>query len=145
MRKDINYQIGCYISRISHDKKLCKNNILKQHGITLSQVRVMFCLWEQEGLTQTDVQKMLSITPASLSGLVDLLIKKGFLVRSEDENDARVKRLYLTVDGRNLQEKVIDDLYHFEDKMTEGFTTEEKALLALWLRKIMDNISREMK
>jgi DNA-binding MarR family transcriptional regulator len=140
MGKDVENHIGYYITRISHDINVWQNENLKHHGITLSQVRVLNCLWEKDGLTQTEVQNMLNIKPSSLSGLVDTLMGKGFVRRIEDEQDARINRLYLTKSGKELKVKTCDDLYEFEAKLSQGFSPEEKSLLLMWMRKVMNNI-----
>ena len=76
-----------------HDEKLQK------YDLTSSQVAVLQKLWGDDGKTQKQLQENLELTPASVSGILDTLANKGFIVRKHDKVDSRVNRIYLTDEG----------------------------------------------
>ncbi len=143
MGKGMENYIGVVVGKINHGIRVWHDNNLKKHGVTLSQAKVLSCLWEENGLTHSEVQQKLNIKPSSLSGLVETLLGKGLVEQLEDESDARVKRIYLTQKSRDLQFEVDEEILCFEQKLKDGFTPEEEALLLQWLKRIWNNIQRE--
>lgn len=120
------------------------NNIydhrLQQYDLTGSQLSVLFQLWKKDGLTQKEIQEILNIRPASVSGLVDTLSSKGFIVRKQDDEDARIKRLYLTEEGIKLNSLCVDIIEEIEVAITEGFSEDEKIILMSWMKKLYKNL-----
>lgn len=117
-----------------YDKKL------QQYDLTGSQLSVLFQLWEKDGLTQKEIQEKLHIKPASVSGLVDTLSSKGFIVRKQDDEDARIKRLYLTNEGLKLKNLCVDVVEETEIAITKGFSEDEKVILMSWMKKLYKNL-----
>ncbi|HVV25949.1 MAG TPA: MarR family transcriptional regulator [Candidatus Saccharimonadales bacterium] len=74
--------------------------LLKSHGIARSQYRVLYYVAERGELTQTELAGLLEVEAATLTRLVDALVKKGWLVRLRDEQDQRLKRIRLTAEGK---------------------------------------------
>jgi DNA-binding MarR family transcriptional regulator len=140
MGKEIENSIGYYIVKIAQDRRQWLNNRLEQHDITLSQIGVLNCLWDKDGLTQKEIQKILDIKPSSLTALIDILVEKQIVTRREDENDARVKRIFLTNKGSSLKGISMEELLGVEQKLIEGFSKEEAALLLLWLKRVRSNV-----
>ena len=79
------------------------DNKLQKYDLTSSQVAVLQKLWGEDGKTQKQLQENLGLTPASVSGILDTLANKGFIVRKHDEIDSRVNRIYLTLEGAKLE------------------------------------------
>ncbi|GIM29498.1 MarR family transcriptional regulator [Clostridium polyendosporum] len=133
--------IGCWINKVErainniHDKKL------QQYDLTVSQVLVLHQLWNKDGLTQKEIQKNLNLRPASVSGLVDMLLRKGFIDRKQDDQDARFKRLYLTEEGRRLKDLSLEVIKEIEHIISQGFSEEEKVIFILWMRKLYNNLN----
>jgi MarR family transcriptional regulator, organic hydroperoxide resistance regulator len=117
-----------------YDKKL------QRYDLTGSQISVLFQLWEKDGLTQKEIQENLHIRPASVSGLVDTLSGKKFIVRKQDDEDARIKRLYLTEEGIKLRSLCIDIIKEIEVTITQGFSEDEKVILMSWMKKLYKNL-----
>lgn len=49
---------------------------------------------------QVDLQQLLDVSKGTLSNMVKLLVKKGFIIQEEDKFDKRSKRLSLTELGK---------------------------------------------
>jgi DNA-binding MarR family transcriptional regulator len=81
-------------------------------GISGSQWGVLRNLHraEQEGLSGlrlTDLGNRLLITPPSVTGVVDRLVRAGLVVRGGSPTDLRAKRVALTREGRRLVDRVL--------------------------------------
>lgn len=133
--------LGYWINKVErainniHDKKL------QQYDLTVSQVSVLCQLWSKDGLTQKEIQENLNLRPASVSGLVDVLLRKGFIDRKQDDQDARFKRLYLTEEGRRLKKLSLEVIEEIEDIISQGFSEEEKVIFILWMRRLYNNLN----
>ncbi|HID90050.1 MAG TPA: MarR family transcriptional regulator, partial [Anaerolineae bacterium] len=79
---------------------------LRSLGLHKGQPSLLRALWEQEGLTHTDLARRLCVQPATITKMVSRMEKAGFLERRPDPSDQRISRVYLTPSGRAIQEDV---------------------------------------
>ena len=100
----------------------------------------MFALWEQEGLTHTELAERLQNTPATITKMLQRMEKAGFVQRRPDANDQRVSRVYLTEAGRAIQAQVQAVWDSMEADTFAGFTPEERLLLRGFLHRILHNL-----
>lgn len=134
--------IGYWINKVERTIKKIHDRRFQEYGITVSQASLLHQLWQRDGMTQKEIQDKLSMRGASVSGLVDVLLKKGFIERKQDEEDARYKRLYLTEKGREIEGKTIRLMRSLDEEIMEGFSEEEAAMLICWMRKLQCNLER---
>ena len=140
MERNFDRHIGYYIQETARILTRVHNEMLSRHGISFAQFRVLNCLWETDGMNQSEIADMLHITPASLSALLNLLVKKGLLERRVDENDTRSRRIYLTENGVMLKKVSWEIIESLEAVLAESFSGAEKELLLEWLKAAMGNI-----
>ena len=132
--------IGYWIKKLDRTMKNAHDKKLQQYDLTLSQGSVLHQLWTKDGLTQKEIQENLGMRGASVSGLVDTLLKKGLISRQQDEEDARFKRLYLTEEGSKLEDLSLSVINELEGTISQGFSEEEKVILICWLKKLYNNL-----
>jgi len=114
---------------------------LSHFRLTRAQWDVLRQLWTQDGLSQRVIQENLGIESATLTGIVDGLVKRGLLNRQLSLEDARVKELYLTVDGRELgQRRIAEVVNPVNTRLTEGFSLEEIEMLKGYLARLINNL-----
>jgi DNA-binding MarR family transcriptional regulator len=70
-------------------------------GLTTAQLRVMFLMREAPGVTAGELASRLAVTPPTISGIVDRLVKLGLVRREDDESDRRLVRNFLTDGGES--------------------------------------------
>jgi len=132
--------IGYWINKVERTMKNIHDKRLEQYDLTLSQEAILHQLWHKDGLTQKEIQENLSLRGASVSGLVDTLLKKRLIVRTQDVEDARYKRLYLTEEGRKLEVICIGVIKELEAEISQGFSEDEKMIFTSWMRKLYINL-----
>lgn len=71
-------------------------------GLSLIQFNTLMRLHHRGQCALSELGTELDITPAATSQMVDKLVQTGYLTRTEDPNDRRVKVLNLTNKGRAL-------------------------------------------
>ncbi len=111
-------------------------------GLHRGQPPVLHALWEQEGLTHTDLAQRLRVTPATITKMLQRMENAGFVVRRPDAEDQRVSRVYLTGAGRAIQTEVEAVWQTMEQETFAGFTPEECVLLRRFLFHIRENLVR---
>lgn len=78
-----------------------------QLNITYEMLEVLICLWEKDGTNQQEIADKIIKEKASMTYLIDNLVKRHLVKRTEDENDRRNKLIYLMPDGIELQNKML--------------------------------------
>ena len=81
---------------------------LKPLGLTYTQYIVFLVLWEQDGLSVTDIGEKLMLDNGTLSPLLKKMEQAGYVERRRSRRDDRVVEITLTEAGRALQEKAKD-------------------------------------
>lgn len=73
-----------------------------QMGLTTAQLRVLFLVREEPGVTAGELASRIGVTPPTISGIVDRLVKSGLVRREDDETDRRLVRNFLTEQGEAI-------------------------------------------
>lgn len=89
-------------------------------NITFELLEVIFYLARNDGANQQEIADVLIKDKSSMTYLVDNLVKRGMVMRQEDEQDRRNKRIFLTVAGKSLIDNLNPWLIERYEKATEG-------------------------
>lgn len=68
-------------------------------GLTTAQLRVLFLVRNDPGVTTGALASRLSVTPPTISGIADRLVKLSLIRREDDESDRRLVRNHLREQG----------------------------------------------
>jgi len=112
-------ELGHYIQKCAHLITVIANERLDKIGLTLAQMRLLRCLWNEDGLMQKEIQQHLLVKASSVNGLVEQLLNKELVVKKTDEHDARRARIYLTQAGASLQSSC-EELFARLEKSVSG-------------------------
>jgi DNA-binding MarR family transcriptional regulator len=81
---------------------------LKPLGLTYTQYIVLLVLWEQDGVSVTEIGEKLMLDNGTLSPLLKKMEQAGYVARRRCREDDHVVEITLTEAGRALQEKAKD-------------------------------------
>ena len=81
---------------------------LKPLGLTYTQYLVFLVLWEKDGVSVSRIGENLMLDNGTLSPLLKKLEQEGYIERRRSVVDDRVVEIFLTEEGRALQEKAKD-------------------------------------
>lgn len=137
---DVQKNVGYWIRRNYMNFTKIHNNKLAKYDITISQIGVLVELWIEDGQTQKQIADKMAIMPSTLTGLLDNLSSKKFITRREDKSDARIKRVFLTEEGREFREPSNDVIKEMDSIITADLSEEEKQMIVFWLKKIYKNL-----
>lgn len=128
------------MAQICHLHHTRANQLFESLGLYRGQPRVLFALWDQEGLTQKDLADQMMITPATVTKMLQRMEKSGFITRQQDLGDQRITRVYLTEEGRQVKGQVEKVWKTMEAETFADLTTDEKVILRRFLLHIRDNL-----
>ncbi|HNT75852.1 MAG TPA: MarR family transcriptional regulator [Anaerolineae bacterium] len=141
MTEDTLSESACHqLAQICRINRGIMHNLVSGLGLHESQPYLLKALWEQDGLTHSELAEWLHVSAATVSNTVKRMEKAGFVERRHDPEDERVSRVYLTEAGRDIQEQVKRMWREFEKQMFVGFSAEELATLETFLARISDNL-----
>lgn len=103
-------------------------------GLTPVQHLVLEALWAEEGLSAGDIGKKLMLDSATLSGILERMAEKGWIVKSTDEVDKRFIRIYLADRAKDMKTLLIEEREQANVKILVALSLEEKVLLKRLLR-----------
>lgn len=89
---------------------------------------------------QKDIENEFGITRSTASTVISLMEKKGLIKREVVLEDARLKKLILTNKAIELNDKVIQSLDEYDNKLLEGFSDDEVKQLLNFLERIKNNL-----
>lgn len=79
------------------------NRKLAPYGLKAQHFFILVYLWEKDGVKSRDLQEVLSLESASLTGHIDRMEKAGFIKREFDPDDRRAIKIFLTEKGKSMQ------------------------------------------
>jgi len=112
----------------------------KGYDVTPEQWAVLNRLWEQDGLSQVDLAERTFKDKPGTTRILNLLEKKGIVVRRPDESDGRVLRVFLTRIGKDLKDKLIPCAQEVLAKSGKNLSKEELVQFKLTLNQILRNL-----
>ena len=75
--------------------------------LTLSQCRALLRIEENEGISQARLAELVSVDQMAMVRIIDFLEGDGLIERRADQDDRRVRRLFLTSKGRPAIKSVL--------------------------------------
>ena len=77
-------------------------------GLTYTQYIVFLVLWEEDGLSVGDIGHRLFLDNGTLTPLLKKMEQNGYVRRIRSEEDERIVHVFLTEEGRALQNELKD-------------------------------------
>jgi DNA-binding MarR family transcriptional regulator len=112
----------------------------KQHllpyGITPVQHLILEALWVEEGLTASEIGKRLVLDNATLSGILDRMSEKDWVLKATDNTDKRFIRIYLTDKAKKLKPSILAEREKSNEEILGSLNLEEKVLFKRLLKDI---------
>jgi DNA-binding MarR family transcriptional regulator len=132
---------GVLLNRLAHAMALDMERRLKTTGVTLSQWFVLKQLWRQEGKSQVELQELLNLERATVNGLVQRMVRSGLIECKPDPDDRRVRRIFLTEQGRVLKQVTSSLEEEVNAHALQGFSEDERAFFIRLLVRAFHNMT----
>jgi DNA-binding MarR family transcriptional regulator len=94
---------------------------LSPYGLTTGQFNVLTVLDRNEGpLTMGELGQAVSVRPANLTGVVDSLVAKGYVMREPNPVDRRSSNVSVTREGRQFLGPFLEDHWRYLQRLFAG-------------------------
>jgi MarR family transcriptional regulator, transcriptional regulator for hemolysin len=142
MRRNERIRIGFLIHDVSRLRRTAFDQRLKPLDITRSQWWVLAGISRHgdQGITQTELARVLDLGKVALGGLIDRLEDRGFVERKADESDRRINRVFLTRKGNQVLDRMAKIGMDMNAKVMRGISLERQHMLAVTLHDMKENL-----
>jgi DNA-binding MarR family transcriptional regulator len=131
---------GLLVNKLAHAMSTELDRRLRAHEVTMSQWALLKQLWRQEGRSQVELQALLGLEGATVTGLVQRMTRVGLVSPASDPRDRRVQRVYLTEQGRALEQVTTVLEQEVNARALEGFSDDERAFFIRLLMRALKNM-----
>ena len=130
------YQIAVLSDRIARRT----TRIVKEHGLNLSQWRVLAAVAEQPGRTAVEVVRITPMDKGIVSRATRGLLDLGLIRREASQLDGRLSHLFLTDAGADLYETLTPQVEAITLGVADTLDTTQQERLTAMLRDLMQVI-----
>lgn len=110
--------------------------------ISFQQIVVLHIIIENGPLKMSEIARLLFITTSAATGIVDRMVKSGFLKRALEPEDRRVVNIMLTQKGKRTIITVLKERRKIMIEVFKNFTFQERESYYRMVKKIYALISK---
>lgn len=77
------------------------------YDVTLDQFAVLIRLWDEDGLSQTELCEKTCKTKSNMTRILDSMEKKGLISRRVNREDRRSFSIHLTAKGKEIKDELV--------------------------------------
>lgn len=129
-------RFGFLIHDVSRLRRVVVDRELKPLGVTRSQWWVLVFLSRRDGMTQTALAADLELTKVAIGSLLERMEEQKLVERRVDENDARIRRVFLTRSGMRLVRDIRQQVENIEREIHGPVSDEDIAVTVRTLQSI---------
>lgn len=114
---------------------------LEKMDLTAAQGHIMgYLAHKSQPPCPRDIENEFHLSHPTVSGLLSRLEQKDFIELRTDENDRRIRRIYVLPKGKECHDRMHRIIMDNESRMVAGFTEEERAQFAALLTRAIQNM-----
>ncbi|GIU05467.1 MarR family transcriptional regulator [Shewanella sp. c952] len=124
------------VSHLNVDLQNALDQRLKRYDLDIKLWPVLFSLWQEEGVTQTELSKRCDVANYTMTRLLDQLQQQQLITRQQDLDNRRAFNIYLTNNGKALEQDLIREAERVNEMYLENLTVEEQTEFLTLINKI---------
>ncbi len=128
--------------RLAYDTFAALNEQFARHKLSDGKFNVLLQLLESPNyaLTPSELAERISVTRGTITGLLDGLVRDGWVQRLHHDHDRRMVVIRLTDVGKNILEQFLPHYFRWHNTLMAGLTVDEQQTLRDLLRKIHGSV-----
>lgn len=137
-------EIGPLLKRISERMEQHVNQVVKIHGLTMRQMRIVSFLSKRPGqcASQKELEAFLSVSHPTVVSIITSMEKKKMVSCRFDQQDKRTKMVYLHWGCPADYRRIGQVRERLDNQLLSGFSQEEVDRLKNDLCRIFDNLTQ---
>jgi len=112
-------------------------------GMHRAQATVLCRLYEQDGMTQSEIGEQLAVQGATVTNMLKRMEESGLVTRRRDADDNRLVRVYLTRSGQEKERAINEQFLELERAVFEGISEDDRVSLRHFLRRLLHNMGSD--
>jgi DNA-binding MarR family transcriptional regulator len=109
---------------------------LSRYGVTTSQGEALLAFSDDSRASMNELSRTLGLANSTMTRMVETLVARGFVRRTEDDQDRRVVRVALTAEGRKLQGSLKEARREIQRLILSEIRVEDRATVLEVLEKL---------
>lgn len=138
---DWEHSVGHWICTTSHALRRALSAQLSQEGITLRQWEVLAWLSCNGCGSQAQLADALGIEPHTLAGVLNRMVRDGFLERKSCDRDRRKNLIRPTPRAESIWSRVTHRCHLVRDQALQGIPAEELETFRRVCERIRENVA----
>lgn len=135
------YNLGYRIKLLSQSLNRRLQDVLDPFELTPFQWEVLDCLWQEDGVPTSTLTKQLQQLGGTLTGVLDVMEKRGLVYRERDQHDRRICRIWLTDTGEQLRQVVPPVVRALKEETFECLSATELQQFSDLVDRVIDHTS----
>lgn len=131
------------LRRILRATELYGRELAQAAGLTAVQFRVLQLVAERGFCTATGISNRMGVSQATVTSLVDKLVRQGMVERQRSEKDRRQTNIVMTEKGRAAIERAPDALQQRYVRKFEALQDWEQSMLVAALERVASMLDAE--
>lgn len=116
-----------------------KNKKLLETGLNIGQLRYLWTLYKEDGISQESMAKRFMVDKASVTRHIKRLEELGMIRREIDAKDRRIQRIFVTETGFQMRDLIEEVTAEWSALLTANFSEKEKDDLMHLIGRLSDN------
>ncbi|GFO57971.1 MarR family transcriptional regulator [Geomonas silvestris] len=133
---EIGKSVGFLLAKAYQRASLLFKETFEGYDLTPQQFGVLGFLWQEDGMSQSELSARSQIDRTTMGGLIDRLEKEGLVARRSHPDDRRAYRICLTPRGKALQSELTPLAHSALAKLTAKLDPQEIETLKSLLEKL---------
>lgn len=117
---------------------------LSRYGVTTSQGEALLAFAADSRVSMNELSRALGLANSTMTRMVEKLVARGLVRRTEDEQDRRVVRVALTAEGRKLRGSLKEARREVQGLILREIREEERTAVLEVLAKLNTAIAKVM-
>ncbi|EAD9901042.1 MarR family transcriptional regulator [Listeria monocytogenes] len=127
------------IAIIHRSESTFKNKKLLETGLNIGQLRYLWTLYKEDGISQESMAKRFMVDKASVTRHIKRLEELGMIRREIDAKDRRIQRIFVTETGFQMRDLIEEVTAEWSALLTANFNEKEKDDLMHLIGRLSDN------
>ena len=115
---------------------------VKDTELSMPQFGILMRLYYRGGCGISDISKRAGVSRAAVSQLIERMVEKQLIERSEDPQDRRAKQIVLAAKGRELVRTSIGERYRWVEDLVSNLTGGEQEIVLQALPSLVKSLEK---
>jgi DNA-binding MarR family transcriptional regulator len=136
---DLQDNLAWLLIKVSFRAKKGLLKIAEEYDLSFVQIYTLCSMSPDKPLSMNEIANMLICDASNVTGIIDRLFSREYIVRQEKLGDRRVKMISLTPKGEKLRNQIIKSIVEYPSDALERLNNEQKGQLKRLLKTVLNN------